>query len=1367
MDVLHIQLNNYDTYQTPPREIDNLHSEATQVPIIRIYGTLVYPHNDTKAHHNVLIHVHNSYPYVYLNCDLQFVDANPNHLVDITTYLESFIASLIKPSFTSHNLRSHIAKVSLCKGIPIYGYRLGYTLYYKIRFLSPLSRTTFASSIDKLDPSRFSIDPKFKLLVFESHIPFESQFLTDFNLFCCDYIRLSQCYFRSPIFNGHQPLPHLEVYLCPFLTDNIVNYRRMGHSLLEIDITTLHITNRLDLHESELHHKLVEPTQAPVILSSSASIINSLKFHSDITNLGFTFARFTDTKQFPTVWPNDSLLQLLLDYSVILNKPSTHSVATYQQTIIDPVNKAVEKYPTVFQMTGIECDEKPDIVADKTQFDDADQIEGLVDPKDQLEDETDAKMTDQVDDDDEKDNSLHISSYENLDSQILINSQNHRPQPRHLDLGKHNIVKDLELNGLVQINYPDPHYSTPHDISKPIIIANKPIKVPLKQDIPEFKLGDIAVSQYIRNKCTKRSFKMMQYTSYPPTVQEVVDSHIELEKSKRKTYESQLQSASNNLTMSHNEPLDHTTNEFVSLSNFIMELHINTYTNKLPNPHTDEISIAFYKFSCHNGFIVNQLCFPGLQGFQDQGVQVVATEDDIFAALVAKIRHYDPDILSGYEINSLSWGFLIERFKHKGRNIVPDLSKVRLSNAGRVGDRWGYTHTSNIAIVGRYTLNVWRMLQRELNVSSYSFENCCYQVCHMTFPKITNEELTRYLSSQNHHHIQIGIRYYQKKLDIVEYLIASQELISKNEEHSRFIGINFHANYYRGSQFKVESILSRFAKAENYILNSPSKLQVHKMKPLEQVPLIMEPISNFYKSPLLVLDFQSLYPSIIIAYNYCYSTLLGKLHGFDSRKNTIGYLRHVDLDPYIIDLLRKNQGLNVSPNGYVFINQKYRKSLLAKMLLEILELRVNVKRFLASLANNQHRRLFKIFNSRQLALKLIANVTYGYTSATFSGRMPNSDIADCIVATGREILSKSIDLIEQSEFGAKVVYGDTDSLFVYLPGKSKREAFRIGEIFTKSITDMFPDPIKLKLEKVYHPCVLLSKKRYVGHAYEHEDQQEPKFDAKGIETVRRDGIPAQQKILKKSLSILFDTSDLSLVKKYVVGQFTKVLANKVSVQDFCFAKEVRYGTYKNEAYLPPGAIVARRKAEQDERSEPQYRERVPYVVIQDPTKPRLRDRCISPEEFLANLQTDKPFQLDYEYYVTKVLIPPLERIFNLMGCNIQQWYEQVAKPKPQQTIFPTSVCGNCGTNTLDAICSRCRESQSQVIVDNQMQVKRTHEKLNTAMRICDTCIKTNLKTTFDDIRCVNDDCLNYYRIIKYRNAVASVSANTAKVMDLL
>lgn len=117
--------------------------------------------------------------------------------------------------------------------------------------------------------------------------------------------------------------------------------------------------------------------------------------------------------------------------------------------------------------------------------------------------------------------------------------------------------------------------------------------------------------------------------------------------------------------------------------------------------------------------------------------------------------------------------------------------------------------------------------------------------------------------------------------------------------------------------------------------------------------------------------------------------------------------------------------------------------------------------------------LRRVFDSRQLGLKLIANVTYGYTSANFSGRMPCVEIGDSVVSKGRETLERAIHLIESCpEWKARVVYGDTDSVFVLLPGRNRQEAFEIGDQIANAVTQSNPLPVKLKFEKVYHPCIL-------------------------------------------------------------------------------------------------------------------------------------------------------------------------------------------------------------------------------------------------------------------------------------------------------
>lgn len=106
------------------------------------------------------------------------------------------------------------------------------------------------------------------------------------------------------------------------------------------------------------------------------------------------------------------------------------------------------------------------------------------------------------------------------------------------------------------------------------------------------------------------------------------------------------------------------------------------------------------------------------------------------------------------------------------------------------------------------------------------------------------------------------------------------------------------------------------------------------------------------------------------------------------------------------------------------------------------------------------------------------------------------------------------------------------SMFVLLKGCTVKESFKIGREIATAITAMNPYPVTLKMEKVYHPCFLLTKKRYVGYSYESPDQVKPIFDAKGIETVRRDTCGAVTKTLEQSLKLFFEHQDISKVSKF-------------------------------------------------------------------------------------------------------------------------------------------------------------------------------------------------------------------------------------------
>ena len=855
-----------------------------------------------------------------------------------------------------------------------------------------------------------------------------------------------------------------------------------------------------------------------------------------------------------------------------------------------------------------------------------------------------------------------------------------------------------------------------------------------------------------------------------------------------------------------------------------LEVHVNSRGNLAPDPESDEVSCIFWCVQSDDedsmgtdGDSQENIC-TGILVKDDTDeleaklsrsttveVEAQSTEIDLLTRITDIVRNYDPDILTGYEVHNSSWGYLIERARLKyGLDLCDEISRMKSQSHGRFGkeaDRWGFNQTSTIRVTGRHTINIWRAMRGELNLLQYTMENVAFHLLHRRIPHYGSAQLTRWFQSGLPSDLAKVTEYFVSRVRMDLEILEANELVPRTSEQARLLGVDWFSVISRGSQFKVESLMFRIAKPENFIIVSPSRRQVGGQNALECLPLVMEPQSDFYTSPLLVLDFQSLYPSVMIAYNYCYSTFLGRVVGWRGT-NKMGFTNY-ERKQRLVELLKDH--INIAPNGIMYAKPHIRKSLLAKMLAEILETRVMVKSGMK--ADKDDKTLQRLLNNRQLALKLIANVTYGYTSASFSGRMPCSEIADSIVQTGRETLERTIAFIHSVEkWGAEVVYGDTDSLFVYLKGRTKEQAFDIGEDIVRRVTDMNPRPVKLKFEKVYQPCVLLAKKRYVGFKYEHRNQVEPDFEAKGIETVRRDGTPAEQKIEEKALKILFKTADLSQVKDFFQQQCGKIMRGKVSIQDFCFAREVKLGSYSDKGPPPPGALISARKMVRDPRLEPQYGERVPYVVITGGPKARLIDRCVAPEVLLKDAQ----LELDAEYYITKNLIPPLERIFNLVGANVRQWYDEMPKFQPIRRVegmisepsdrmatvamvtngsnnalaatkktlesyMKSSACMVCRrplpvidgsgsgrtTNPFATLCPQCLAAQPETIFLLRSQLVKTERKVDQLNTICRSC---SGMTWSEPVRCDSKDCPVFYSRMRQN---ADLTSTQARVEPLL
>jgi len=209
---------------------------------------------------------------------------------------------------------------------------------------------------------------------------------------------------------------------------------------------------------------------------------------------------------------------------------------------------------------------------------------------------------------------------------------------------------------------------------------------------------------------------------------------------------------------------------------------------------------------------------------------------------------------------------------------------------------------------------------------------------------------------------------------------------------------------------------------------------------------VIEPLRGYYDVPIATLDFASLYPSIMMAHNLCYTTLL-KSHN---------------------PTLQADQFIR-TPSNNCFVKASVRKGLLPMILEDLLSARKKAK---SDLKNEKDPSRRKVLDGRQLALKISANSVYGFTGAQV-GKLPCLEISQSVTAFGRMMIDMTKVEVEKQfcmsngyQHDAKVIYGDTDSVMVRFGVATVAEAMELGREAAAFVSERFIAPIKLEFEKV-------------------------------------------------------------------------------------------------------------------------------------------------------------------------------------------------------------------------------------------------------------------------------------------------------------
>ena len=654
------------------------------------------------------------------------------------------------------------------------------------------------------------------------------------------------------------------------------------------------------------------------------------------------------------------------------------------------------------------------------------------------------------------------------------------------------------------------------------------------------------------------------------------------------------------------------------------------------------------------------------------GSEVISVDSEYKILLQTRncIIRFDPDMITHYNGFSFDLPYMWKRaerqdircdmFRFLSRfSSVESKASFKTLSSSALGDNEMFI----IDLPGRTNLDIFHWIKAREKLVSYKLDNVGEHFVQEKKVDMDYKEMFDMLDGPPDQVAKVGI-YCKQDVDLLIKLCQKLNIIVENIEMSRVTNTLLELLVTRGQQIKVINQLyyecNRDGVREDgnggYIINTPDEYSGTPEDSYDGATVI-DAQSDYYKDPIAVLDFMSLYPSIILANNFCYTTLVQKKE----------YMNLPGVNYIYIEVSDKKKYTFVAgeqPNGNNF------HGILQKMLRKLLGARKVAK---IQKANAKDENEKAVMEARQKALKISANSMYGFTGAVKAGKLPCLAIADATTYKAREYLNLTVKLVTEM-YDCEVVYGDTDSVMVKFNGVSdKNIAFDMGDEAAIRITEEFPVDVVLEMEKIYEPYLLMGKKRYAGLMYTRNKKGEVEFDymdAKGIELIRRDNAPMAKVVQRDVLhALMYDMNPEKAV--FLLEQnLQKIVDEEVPFEDYIMSKSLKK-TYKNEQLVHLN--VVKKIAKRTPGREPQPGDRVPFVLIQtkDP-KAKAADKGEDPTFALTNnLKVDRLYYLEHQIEnsvssLLRLAIPfPPEELFKKYKILLTRQYEL----QTNRTIF--------------------------------------------------------------------------------------------------
>jgi DNA polymerase I/DNA polymerase-2 len=587
-------------------------------------------------------------------------------------------------------------------------------------------------------------------------------------------------------------------------------------------------------------------------------------------------------------------------------------------------------------------------------------------------------------------------------------------------------------------------------------------------------------------------------------------------------------------------------------------------------------------------------------------VEVLHDEKAIIEKFLETIKEKDPDFLVGYN----SDGFDIPKLKDKaseskislklGRDNMP----VHVVRRGRI---------SSAKTKGRIHVDLFDFISHILSPS-------------MRSEVLTLDEVARELLGTGKKKMKYEemVDIWNKKQDmerLTEYSLWDSELTIKLShlilpQIFTLCGLTgllpFDCSRYTYSQL-VEAFFMKKAVEDNVLIpNRPKTEEIEKRRtaPVYKGAIVIEPKKGIH-SNVLVFDFRSLYPTIIVSHN---------------------------IDPGTFNTEPCKKKTEVPENKWYFCQDK--KGFIPEHLEEIIDARKKVKEEMKKLKKGSEE--WERLNNEQYALKILANATYGYLGY-FGAKWFKRECGASAAAFGRYYINKVLDIAKEKGF--EIIYGDTDSLMVRIPKELPVNKIReFGEKFTDEVNEKLPGIIELEFRDLYEGGIFVSrhtdevgaKKRYALIDYDGN------LEIRGFETVRRDWCELSKKIQRDVLTIILKERDPIKAVQLVRDTIKRIKDGDVKLDDLVIFEQITRSLSHYEQIGPHVKAAQKSKSRGRPIGEGSV---IGFVIVKGGGT--ISDRAEPVEDVKQN-------QYDPNYYIEHQILPASMRVLKALGYTEQQ-----------------------------------------------------------------------------------------------------------------